>query len=76
VSGFGVLMVRHKSYCNPPPQYDGIAREMGKDHFYFDTNASTAAVWKERQCFVLCLVVPNSAACHLVPSLFSSLSAK
>ena len=49
---------------------------MGKDHFYFGTNASAAAVWKERQCFVLCLVVPSSAGCHLMPSLFSSLSAK
>jgi len=48
---------------------------MGKDHFYFGTYASAAAVWKERQCFVLSLVVPNSAACHLMPSLFSSLSA-
>jgi hypothetical protein len=75
VSGFGVLMVRNKSYCNPPPRYDGIAREMGKDHFYFGTYASAAAVWKERQCFVLSLVVRNSAACQHMPSPCSSVSA-
>jgi hypothetical protein len=32
-----VPMASNKSWCDPPTEYSGIARAMGKDQFYFCT---------------------------------------
>jgi hypothetical protein len=38
-----VPMACRKSQSNPPTGYDGLARGMGRDPFYFGTQASVAA---------------------------------